>query len=357
SGVFYNPANLALRPARALNLGMGANFTEEMKTGGDTQMYSSSALYKGPTWGIMYPIGGISIAVGQRGDTDMGYYHAHKEFDEGYADSYETDITGGINRTVIATGFRLLGGLHTGFSYNLVGGGVEGDSEQILYQDSWTENEIDRKFSGNYMDVGLLYRLAHDAGTVGFNWSPGYEMEDDWSSEATNKYWDSTEEKWVTSGETSLEGKRDVTMPSKMGLGIQYNFLGLDQTMITADVERTQWSNYRYEETDSSADGYNEEKDPGYRDTTSFSVGAEHYITFATALRGGFSYEPFYGSTAVDKVSVSAGAGIDVGQDLAFDIGSKLGMLTYQGDNPFTSDTATVSERNLKLSASMEWSF
>ncbi|MEA3507073.1 MAG: hypothetical protein U9R36_06270, partial [Elusimicrobiota bacterium] len=234
NGIFYNPANLALGSMKAISLGLYSNHSSEMNL--EEKEYTSSTLYKGPVFGVRIPLSGLRLGFGYRESFDMGYYHEHKEFTEGNADTFKTDISGGQKEIIIAAAFRLLGGLHTGFSYNIVGGGIEGASKEIYYETSRKEKDIERSLSGGFMELGLLYKIDRDLAQVGFSWSPEYIIEDKWSSDSEQYTWDSIADDWDTLTETSLEGSRDVKMPSTMGLGIQYNFLGLDRTMITADV-------------------------------------------------------------------------------------------------------------------------
>ncbi len=349
TGLMYNPANIA-NQSRALMLGLNSNIVEE--TGGDEEFYSSAHYFRMPVWGMIYPVGPVNLGVGQRRDLDMDYFHEHKVFEDGVADTYKADISGGINRTMLTTGFRVFGNMYTGVTFNLLGGGVEGDSNQKIVGDSKTDHEIERDFSGNYIELGVLYRLFRDQAAIGLNFAPSYTIEDDWEQVTEKEIWDDTGDGvWVEDSKTKLKDKRDVDMPSKIGLGIRYNFLSLDQTLITAEIERVSWSDFRYQ--DSNGDKVN----PGYRDTTSLRVGAEHYVNFTTALRAGFSYQPFYSSSAVDRVSFNLGTGIDVSPDISINIGGKMGMSTYQGDNPFSEEDKRVTERQIELMTGMVWNF
>ena len=287
----------------------------------------------------------------------MGYKHSSRSFSSGNADSLDTETSGGPGRMILASAMRLFGRLHAGLSMSLVGGGLEGSSTEIAYQSSKDVLSLERDFSASSMEIGASYLLSGNAGVIGLSYSPGYTLTDKWSSEEEISAWSDTDSDWGTAAVTSLKGERSITMPSSIGLGIQYNYRGLDRTMITADIKKTGWDSYRYEEKTAGAAGYGVKMDPGYRDTVRFSVGAEHYLSFTTALRTGFSYAPFYGATSADMVSFTCGGGMELANDLSIDIAGALGFRNYYGDNPFSSDDENVSESLVRLMATAEWNF
>lgn len=356
AAIFYNPAAMQLRRRRALSLNIYGNYLNEIVTGED-RYYSSEILYEMPVFGMMYPIGNLRLGIAMRRHLDMGYKSSNKVYSGGNPDTKKIDFKGGPSRLIFGASASLLENLNAGASLNLIAGGLEGNRVDTVFQNTKVSSGFENDFSGSFFELGLLYTLGRDLANIGFTFTPAYTLTSEWEIETSNFAWDPGDSVWGAPAETETSGKKELSIPESIALGIQYNFLGLDRTMITADIRRTNWSGFRYEEKDSSAAGYGDSIDPGYRDVTRFSVGAEHYVNFTTAIRTGFAYEPFYGATSADQVSFSAGVGRELNQNMFVDLAGMLGYRTYRGDNPFTDDDKTVSDTRLKLMASLEWLF
>ncbi len=352
--VFYNPAGLGLVPRRALAVSAGLGFAGERVP--DERKYSSSHFFRAGPVSVIYPAGRFFLGVGYARRRDMGYEYDYKSFTQGKADTFRVESSGGINGITLACGLGVLRDLYAGVTVDLLTGSASGERSTVIYRSSRDIYEGERDFSGTSFSLGAVYSLMEERLIAAAVWNPGYTLRDEWSLERSEYLWGANN--WTESSSSEPEGQRDLSMPSGFTLSAQYNFPGLDRTMLTADVSRRNWSSFRYrEKKDTSDPAYGERIDPSYRDVTAFRAGLEHYIDFTTALRAGFAYEPFYGDTGVDLVKFTAGVGVELSRSFFLDIGLGYGMRTYYGDNPFSDDEQRVSENIMRIMCSTEWHF
>ena len=255
AGVFYNPALLSLRQRRGVMVGGYGNFSSQVVTGGD-KYRSASSNYNIPLVGAMLPMGNLRLALGYSKLFDMAYTSENKTYTLGKPNTLKIENKGGPGRMILGASSKLFGKLNAGLSMNMIMGGSEGSVSEIKHEVSRISLDTDRDLSGMFLQLGGVYSLKRDLAHIGLTFAPSYTMTDSWKGKATTSYWSSSKEEWGSPVEAEAKGKAELTMPSVLGLGIQYNFLGLDRTLITADIQRTDWSSFRYEEKDASAAGY-----------------------------------------------------------------------------------------------------
>ncbi|MDO8735159.1 MAG: hypothetical protein Q7K21_08395 [Elusimicrobiota bacterium] len=203
--------------------------------------------------------------------------------------------SGGLRKTDIGFGLKIVDELHLGFSYGLIGGEAKRESESTFYSSNLPIFQSDTALSTNYDGSSARYGLVFNR--LNYTFGGFYQ------SPSTVKY-DITETETdsdLTTGVsivTKTVSKGDIKYPESFGFGFSYKFKGKFRTLFAVDWERQNWNilTYRTKTIDDVATGAQREHIYGYKETDELKLGLEMWLNDWIPVRCGFRYQEFYES-------------------------------------------------------------
>ncbi len=359
NSIFYNPANMLKVRRTEINAGSGLYLLKEtVKTDQEPTMYSSVAYLKLTGIAVMYPLGtNLRIGAGYRPVSDFNYAHDKKSYSKGVL-TETIDYAGGgeLNCAVIAVAVSAGPAVNLSFNYNISGGRYKNDDRVISIESAKVTKEANGRFKGSGCGFGVNWEPVSDVMNIGFMWSLPFKVENKWNTKTCAYIWKGAA--WGDDTEVTARGRKEYEIPDEIGIGMSYKFLGRQSSIFAVDIVRTFWKDFRYKETkDTTNIDYNKKLNPHYRNTTRISVGVEHYLTFNTVLRYGFTHLPHYSRTSCDTTMFTVGVGFSAGRNIGFDIALGYGRRNFYGKNVFFYTDEMVDERIAKLICSTNLRF
>lgn len=361
NSIFYNPANMIKNKKPSLSLGLGMFPIKETVEHDDEPTYYSSKNYYGLTGAAaMIPVlNRVMFGVGYRPFMDLNYKHEIKTYSAG--DLYRIDEykkTGSFNKTIVSVAAVVFPSVNVGVSYNLIGNKYEAESQVIIVDSTKMTNDSSGDFVGSGYEVGVNCELILDVLDVGVKWSPAYKVNNEWDVTVETSSWGG--EVWPDSPDSvsNSSGKVEYEFPKEVGIGLSYGFWERERSILSVDIVRTFWEDFRYTEVKDTGDAnYKVKQNPGYRNTTRVSVGVEHYLNLNTVLRYGFTHLPHYSRTSSDTTMFTVGVGFPAGKNIKLDIAGAYGKRNFYGQNVFFNEDQMVDERIASLMVSTEWRY
>jgi len=201
--------------------------------------------------------------------------------------------SGGLRKTDIGFGLKIVDELNVGFSYGFLGGSTLEEEELILYSNNLpslkSDADISTEYDGHCARYGLVFNQSN------------YTFGGFYQTPSTVKY-DITETLTVAnlttavSAATETVSKGDLKYPEKFGLGFSYRFKDKFRTLFAVDWERQNWNAFTYvTKTVNGVDTNNISQNPaGYEKTDEIKLGLEMWLNDWVPVRGGFRYQEFY---------------------------------------------------------------
>jgi hypothetical protein len=329
--VFYNPANMLKGKKSELSLTPGFySLKETIVVEDDTTRYSSASYLKLNAAGAIPVAPGIRVGAGYAPVLDLNYKHEKKIYDSGTLDSIiEYSRTGGFDRYILALAVGLTPEVGIGVNYNIIKSGYETDSRLLEVDSTKLECESNGQFTGGSYDVGVIWKIV-------------------------------PEDVWPDTPDSSKEvtGNLKYEFPKSVGIGFVYKFWERERSLISVDLVKTFWEDFRYTETKDTTDAdYNVKVNPVYRNTVRVSVGVEHYLNLRTVLRYGFTHQPHYSRTSADTTMFTVGLGFPLNESIDLDVAGAYGKRNFYGDNVFFDEEEMVDERIATILATAGYRF
>jgi len=282
---------------------------------------------------------------------------------------------GGLNNWTFAAAVEAGRQLYLGVSLNIVSGSYSYNREYIEtdvfnkysqsrfgvdYAFSQVDliNTINGDISGFTARLGMLYKFNSGA-RFGINIkTPTFvTVREDFATDGTSTF-DVADAQGRYSYNYRQDGKTqyDVATPFVFSGGLS---VPLNDLMVAADVEFTDWTQMRFSNADPAVEQYNTDIKEFFRPTANLRVGAE-YDLGEVRVRGGYAYmpSPYRGDpSSFAQKYVTGGLGFIVQDNVAIDAGYAYGFWDTFHVNYDRTSTTTEKIRTHNLIATVTYRF
>lgn len=359
--ILYNPANMIIARRPGISVGFGAYpIKETIEDDSEPTNYSSASYYKITSFAFMLPVGSfMRLGIGYRPEMDLNYKHETLVYAAGkVAGLRKIDGVGGINKTIIGMALGLSGKISIGGAYEIHRGANDYDQETTTLESSKQTYEYNSDIDAARYNLGVNLELIDNVLNVGMIYKSEMKQNMDWKTGAKTFTW--ADNKWPGTPNTDIlaEGRIKYDFPYEVGIGLMYEFLERERSSISFDISRVFWEDLRYKETKNTKDiNFNKKQNPGFRNTTIIGVGIEHYMSWNTILRYGFTHVPHYSRTSTDTTLFTVGLGYNIRENVGVDIAATYGKRNFIGENVFFTEDEMVDERITNVIVSFDIRF
>ena len=268
----------------------------------------------------------VAIGYGPRLDMSYGCHIQYRDpdFQTEPADKilydYYLEGDGGVNAFTVGLGQEVAPDVYVGLGVDFLRGDYK-TSERTVYPPDSDEEDVStsteyENVAGTRFTLGLQYEAFHRIDMALVYRTP-FTLDGSFSSSDGGRSSEDFEYKY----------------PGTLALGVKYRPRNLLTTVVTADIEFTNWS-----DLDDTMDG-----DPGLDDTVVYRLGVEHGFFDDTFARFGFAYVPSYVDNSTTTAAFSLGLGMEL-MGVRVDLGGQVGIREYgMGDVDRVRETTTLA--------------